>query len=214
VTHVGSLPPSTIGEYAMSQLEPGAETRSPVTEVLRQARSGDQDALNRLMVLVYEELHALAHRKLSFEGTGHTLQTTALVHEAYLKLVDQRDVEWQNRAHFFAVAAIAMRRILVNHAESRRAAKRGGGAVVVPLDEVSLAAGEIQDDQILALDEALNRLAQFNERGARVVEYRFFGGLGYDEISTTMGLSPITVRRSWETARAWLRRELESGDGG
>ena len=112
----------------MSQIESGAETR-PVTEVLRQARSGDQDALNRLMVLVYEELHAMAHRKLSFEGTGHTLQTTALVHEAYLKLVDQRSVDWQNRTHFFAVAAIAMRRTLVNQAETRHAAKRGGGAI-------------------------------------------------------------------------------------
>ena len=193
----------------MSQIESGADTR-PVTEVLRQARSGDQDALNRLMVLVYEELHAMAHRKLSFEGTGHTLQTTALVHEAYLKLVDQRSVDWQNRTHFFAVAALAMRRILVNHAETRRAAKRGGGAIAVPLEDANVAAADVRDDQLLALDEALTRLAQFNERGARVVEYRFFGGLGYDEIAATMGVSAITVRRSWETARAWLRRELES----
>ena len=195
----------------MSQIEPGAsaDTR-PVTEVLRQARAGDQDALNRLMALVYEELHAMAHRKLSFEGTGHTLQTTALVHEAYLKLVDQRAVDWQNRAHFFAIAALAMRRILVNHAETRSAAKRGGGAIAVPLDDIDVAAGEVRDDQVLALDEALTRLAQFNERGARVVEYRFFGGLDYDEIATTMGLSTITVRRAWESARAWLRRELES----
>src|SRR6478736_6235999 len=127
----------------MSHIEPGAETR-PVTEVLRQARSGDQDALNRLMVLVYEELHAMAHRKLSFEGTGHTLQTTALVHEAYLKLVDQRSVDWQNRTHFFAVAALAMRRILVNHAETRHAAKRGGGAVAVSLDDAQIAAGDVR----------------------------------------------------------------------
>ena len=194
----------------MSQLDPSTETQSPVTEVLRQARSGDQDALNRLMVLVYEELHVMAHRKLSFEGTGHTLQTTALVHEAYLKLVDQRSVDWQNRTHFFAVAALAMRRILVNHAETRRAAKRGGGAIAVPLEDANVAAADVRDDQLLALDEALNRLAQFNERGAGVVEYRFFGGLGYDEIAATMGVSAITVRRSWETARAWLRRELES----
>jgi RNA polymerase sigma factor (TIGR02999 family) len=193
----------------MSHTKSGAETR-PVTEVLRQARSGDQDALNRLMVLVYEELHSMAHRKLSFEGTGHTLQTTALVHEAYLKLVDQRSVDWQNRTHFFAVAALAMRRILVNHAETRHAAKRGGGDVAVSLDDAQIAAGDVRDDQLLALDDALNRLAQFNERGARVVEYRFFGGLAYDEIAETMGLSTITVRRSWESARAWLRRELES----
>ncbi len=183
---------------------------APVTEILAQARAGDRAAMERLVALVYEELHAMAHRKLSFERTGHTLQTTALVNEAYLKLVDQRNVDWQNRSHFFAVAALAMRRILVNHAEARNTAKRGGAVERVPLDGVQVGVGDIPDDRLLALDEALKRLEQFNERGARVIQYRFFGGMSYDEIATTMGVSPITVRRSWESARAWLKRELES----
>jgi RNA polymerase sigma factor (TIGR02999 family) len=182
----------------------------PVTEILAQARAGDRAAMERLVSLVYSELHAMAHRKLSFERTGHTLQTTALVNEAYLKLVDQRNVDWQNRSHFFAVAALAMRRILVNHAEARHAAKRGGAAERVPLEEVQVIAGDVPDDRLLALDEALKRLEQFNERGARVIQYRFFGGMNYDEIATTMGVSPITVRRSWESARAWLKRELDA----
>jgi len=184
------------------------ETASPVTDVLVQARGGDSQAMDRLIVLVYDELRAMAHKKLRFEATGHTLQTTALVHEAYLKLVDQRRVDWQNRTHFFAVAAMAMRRILVNHAEARRAAKRGGASTPVALDDAIEVPGYLSDDRLLALNEALERLEQFNERGARVVEYRFFGGLGYDDIATTMGLSGITVRRAWESARAWLRREL------
>lgn len=188
-----------------------SNSSAPVTEILHQARAGDRQAMDRLVSLVYDELHALAHRKLAFEQPGHTLQTTALVHEAYLKLVDQTRVDWQNRTHFFAVAALAMRRILVNHAEGRRAAKRGGAVVPLELEEARAASIAVpDDDRILALDEALTRLAQFNERGARVVEYRFFGGLGYDEIATIMGLSAITVRRAWETARAWLKRELEA----
>ena len=186
------------------------ETSSPVTDLLLQVRPGDTQALDRLMMLVYDELHALAHRKLGFEQTGHTLQTTALVHEAYLKLVNQRQTNWQNRAHFFAVAAVAMRRILVKHAEGRRAAKRGGNVVPLHLDDAFAVPAEIADDRLLALDDALDRLERFNERGARVVEYRFFGGLSYDDIATTMGLSSITVRRAWESSRAWLRRELDS----
>ena len=180
-----------------------------------EAKHGDAGAMDRLMELVYGELHELAHRKLGFERTGHTLQTTALVHEAYLKLVDQKRVDWQNRAHFFAVAALAMRRILVNHAEARRAQKRGGANDPLPWDEVHVAAGaDVFDEQVLALHDALTRLAAFNERGARVVEYRFFGGLSYEEIATTMGLSPITVRRAWDTARAWLKREMETDFAG
>lgn len=190
----------------------GSDAGAPVTEILHQARAGDRQSMDRLVSLVYDELHALAHRKLAFEQPGHTLQTTALVHEAYLKLVDQTRVDWQNRTHFFAVAALAMRRILVNHAETRRAAKRGGAVVPLELEEAAarVASTDVIDDRIVALDEALTRLAQFNERGARVVEYRFFGGLGYDEIATIMGLSAITVRRAWETARAWLKRELDA----
>lgn len=198
---------------AMNSSESGSpsppETASPVTDVLLQAQQGDAPALDRLMSLVYEELHAMAHNKLAFERPGHTLQTTALVHEAYLKLVDQRRVNWQNRAHFFAVAALAMRRILVKHAEARRAQKRGGNANPVPLEFADAIVAEISDDRILSLNDALGRLEQFNQRGARVVEYRFFGGLGYDDIATTMGLSAITVRRAWESSRAWLRRELQ-----
>ena len=195
----------------MTSEQPAAGRRSSVTEVLRRAKSGDAEAVNRLMTLVYDELHTMAHRKLAHERTGHTLQTTALVHEAYLKLVDQHSVDWQNRAHFYGVAALAMRRILVNYAESRHAAKRGGGASIVSLDEPGIEPGILPDDQLLALDDALKRLAQFNERGARVVEYRFFGGLSHDEVAEAMGLSPITVRRAWDSARAWLRRELEAG---
>lgn len=186
------------------------EIPPPVTDVLIQAQKGDTRAADRLIELVYDELHAMAHGKLAFERTGHTLQTTALVHEAYLKLVDQRRVDWQNRAHFFAVAAMAMRRVLVNHAESRRAAKRGGNARPIPLEDALTVAIDVSDDRILALNDALARLEQFNARGARVVEYRFFGGLGYDDIATTMGISSVTVRRAWDTARAWLRRELEA----
>jgi RNA polymerase sigma factor (TIGR02999 family) len=192
----------------MTSAESGSSEPSPVTEILLQARGGDRAALDRLMELVYDELRAIAHQKLGFEATGHTLDTSALVHEAYLKLVDQRRVDWQNRAHFFAVAALAMRRILVNHAESRRAAKRGGAVAARPLDDATLVAMDVKDDDLLALDEALGRLERFNERGARVVEYRFFGGLGYEEIASAMGLSTITVRRAWDSARAWLRREL------
>ncbi|MEP6834488.1 MAG: ECF-type sigma factor [Gemmatimonas sp.] len=181
-----------------------------MTDILLQAQQGDALAGDRLMALVYDELHAMAHGKLGFERTGHTLQTTAPVPEAYLKLVDQHRVGWQNRAHFFAVAAMAMRRILVNHAEARRAAKRGGNAAPLPLDDALAISTELSDERILSLNDALDRLQQFNQRGARVVEYRFFGGLGYDDIATTMGLSSVTVRRSWESARAWLRRELEA----
>jgi RNA polymerase sigma factor (TIGR02999 family) len=192
----------------MDANRPEPERAPTVTGILLQIKEGRPEAMDRLMTVVYDELHMLAHRKLGFEATGNTLQTTALVHEAYLKLVDQRETNWQNRAHFFAVAAIAMRRILVHRAEQRRAIKRGGAVPTMSLDAARAAAGDVPDEQLLALDEALTRLEEFNERGARVVEYRFFGGLSYDEIALTMGISTITVRRAWESARAWLRREL------
>jgi RNA polymerase sigma factor (TIGR02999 family) len=184
-----------------------------VTEMLLDAKRGDRDALDRLMAVVYDELRAIAHRRLALESVGHTLSTTALVHEAYLKLIDQRQVDWQNRAQFFAVAALAMRRILVHHAETRRAAKRGLGVSPLPLEMAIEVGTPIDDDTLLGLNEALDRLAVFNERGARVVEYRFFGGLGYDEIAAAMQLAPITVRRAWEAARAWLRSELMLDSG-
>jgi RNA polymerase sigma factor (TIGR02999 family) len=158
--------------------------------------------------LVYDELRRLAHGRLRAERPGHTLNTTALVHEAYLKLVDQTRVEWQSRAHFYAVASTAMRRILINHAEMRRAARRGGDAVVLPLDEAAILIGDDQVDELLELDLALERLKTFNPRGADVVVYRYFGGLTHEEIGAVLGVSTITVRRAWKSARSWLRREL------
>lgn len=170
------------------------------------------------MPLVYGELRALAHKKLQFERDDHTLSTTALVHEAYFRLVNQRDVQWQSRSHFFAIAAQAMRRILVNYAEKHKAAKRGGGVPDLPLQEalddgeVFFSAGRIE--ALLVIDQALTRLATFNERGCRVVEYRFFGGLTHREVAEVMGLSVSTVRRAWSAAKSWLRREMKSGEAG
>ena len=187
--------------------------QTTVTQLLVAARGGNAEALNQLMPLVYEELRLLAQAKLRFERASHTLNPTALVHEAYFRLVDQREVQWQSRAHFFALAAQAMRRILINYAEKRHAAKRGGKAQKVSLDHLldgtEREAWPTQAEAILALDAALARLAQFNPRGAQVVEYRFFGGLKYEEIAEVMGLSAITVRRAWTASKAWLRRELD-----
>ncbi len=168
--------------------------RRPITELLAEARHGKRDALDRLLPLVYDELRRLAHHRLRFERPDHTLNTTALVHEAYLKLVDQERVDWANRSHFFAIAAQAMRRLLVNYAEMRAAVKRGGGAVHLPLEDAPIAVSDAEE--------------RFNERGCRVVEYRFFAGLSYEEIGEVMGTSPITVRRAWAAAKSWLRREL------
>jgi RNA polymerase sigma factor (TIGR02999 family) len=179
-----------------------------VARLLAEASSGNVDALNRVFPYVYEELRRIAHRQLVSERDGHTLNTTALVHEAYLRLAAQRSVEWQNEAHLYGLASQAMRRILVNYAEMRRAGKRGGGAVHVPLDETALALNESQIDELLAVDQALCRLRTFNERGADVVAYRFFGGLPWDDIASIMGTSEVTVRRAWTAARSWLRREL------
>lgn len=182
---------------------------SPVTVLLLELGQGDESAFGELLPLVYDELHGLAHGRLRGERAGHTLNTTALVHEAYLKLVDQTRVQWQNRAHFFAIASMAMRRILINYAEARSAAKRGGGVEPVTFVEELQEMTDERADELLALDEALRRLERFNERGAMVVQYRFFGGLTYDEIASVLDVSPITVRRAWSAARAWLRRELQ-----
>lgn len=186
---------------------------SDITQLLRDASGGDRRAFDRLLPLVYDELRRTAHGRLRAERDGHTLNTTALVHEAWLRLVDQTRVEWQSRAHFFAVASDAMRRILIDHARRSRAGKRGAGAVVVPLDaaldtEDPLALPDEQADELLALDDALARLAAFNPQGALVVQYRFFGGLTTDEIAAVLGTSERTARRTWTVARAWLRREL------
>jgi RNA polymerase sigma-70 factor (ECF subfamily) len=184
-----------------------------VTQLLAQASGGDIAALNRVLPLVYDELRRIAHMRLRAERDGHTLSTTALVHEAYLKLVEQERVEWRSRTHFYAVASEAMRRILVNYAHARRAAKRGGGAVHVPLDEALVPLDDEQVEELIEIDEALTRLEAFNPRGASVVVHRFFGGLGHAEIAEILGVSEVTVRRSWTSAKAWLRGELDGGAG-
>jgi RNA polymerase sigma-70 factor, ECF subfamily len=183
-------------------------TPSPLTEevtgLLSDWSHGDQAALEKLTPLVYEELHRLAHRYMSRERPGHTLQTTALVNEAYLRLVDQKQAHWQDRAHFFAVAAQVMRHILVDYARRRRYAKRGGAtARQVSLDEAAMVSQQRAAD-FIALDEALERLEAIDPRKSRVVELHFFGGLNFDEIAEVLKVSPITVRRDWRSAKAWL----------
>ena len=169
--------------------------------------NGDKSALERLIPLVHDELHRLAHRYMNRERPGHMLQTTALVNEAYLRLIDTSHVQWQSRAHFFAVSAQLMRRILVDFARSRNYLKRGGNAVQVSLDE-ALAISPGQDTDVVALDEALTTLAAIDERKSRVVELRFFGGLNIEETAEVLKVSPDTVMRDWRLAKVWLLREL------
>jgi len=178
-----------------------------VTRLLAHWSQGDDDALAELTPLVYEELRRLAHHFMEGQRSDHTLQTTALVNEAYLRLADQTNPSWQNRAHFFAVAARAMRQILVNYAESHRSQKRGGGALKVELDEVALVSPE-ESKEIVNLHEALERLATLDSRKAQVVELKYFGGLNYDEMAEVLKISRVTVRRDWEFAKAWLYAEL------
>jgi RNA polymerase sigma-70 factor, ECF subfamily len=184
-------------------------TPSPheITQLLIEWNNGSQDALDQLYPLVYEELRRLAHRYMSRERPGHTLQTTAVVHEAYLRLIDQKHVQWQNRAHFFAIAAQMMRRILITHAQSRAYAKRSGGAFKVSLDEAAILSQE-RTGELLALDEALKSLTVLDPRRSQVVELRFFGGLSNEEIAEVLKISPNTVTRDWNVAKAWLYREL------
>jgi RNA polymerase sigma factor (TIGR02999 family) len=182
-----------------------------ITQLLLAWGKGDRAALEELMPIVYEELRRLAKHYMRRQKPDHTLQTTALVHEAYLRLIDSSRVQWQNRAHFFAISAQLMRRILVDSARSKNSLKRGGGKLEkfqqVDLNE-SLAAAKEPETDLVALDEALNRLANLNERQSRVVELRYFGGLSEDEIAEALGISARTVRRDWSLARAWLYREL------
>ena len=178
-----------------------------ITHLLLAWGQGDHTALEALMPLVYDELRKVAARHLRGQRQGHTLQTTALVNEAYLRLIDASQVQWQNRAHFFAVAAHLMRRILVDFARTRNYQKRGGGAQPVSLDEAMIVAPERGAD-LLALDEALTRLQALNARQAQVVELRYFGGLSEDETSEALEISVRTVRRDWNFARVWLHREL------
>ena len=179
-----------------------------VTDLLQAWAAGDQAALDELLPLVYQDLRRQARWYMRAQPVGHTLQTTGLVHEAYLRLVDQSAVEWKGRAHFFGVAAKAMRSILVDHARARSAAKRGGAARAITLDEAGGIAGSQASVDVLALDEALGRLAELDSRKSQLVELRYFGGLGIDEAAAVLGVSPATVKREWTTARAWLRREL------
>jgi RNA polymerase sigma factor (TIGR02999 family) len=182
-----------------------------ITALLIDWSKGDKAALDKLFPLVERELHRLAHSYMRRESAGHTLQTTALVNEAYLRLVDQKSTQWQNRAHFFGIAATIMRRILMNYARDRGRLKRGGDAIQVSLSEVALVSGT-KASELLALNEALDRLAAIDERKARVVEFRFFGGLGIEETAEVLGVSSITVMRDWNMAKAWLARELGNAD--
>ena len=186
------------------------DSSDDVTELLAAWSNGDREALDKLLPLVERELHQLAHRYISREKPGHTLQTTALVNEAYLRLVDQRRARWQNRAHFIAIAAQMMRRILVNHARDRAAGKRGGGSHKVSLDEIAVLSDE-RAEEMLALDEAMDSLAKLDERKSRVVELRHFGGLSVEETAQVLGIHPDTVTRDWTRAIAFLRRELQRG---
>ena len=184
-------------------------TLSPheITRLLEDWSNGNQAALDKLYPLVHDELRRMARRYMSRERKDHTLQTTALINEAYLRLVEQRHVHWQNRAHFFAISAQIMRRILIDHARRYNYAKRGAGAQKISLDETAVAARD-RATELLSLDEALHRLAEIDPRRSRVVELRFFGGLDNDEIAAVLKISPNTVTRDWNLARAWLYQEL------
>lgn len=186
-------------------------TDQDITQLLVRASGGEQRAVDVLLPVVYDELRRIAERCLRRERVDHTLQTTALVHEAYMKLVDQREAKWQNRAHFYAIAAQAMRRILVNHAKGVNRVKRGGKRGRVPLDE-SVAVTPETDIDLVALDEAMDRLAELDPRKSRLVELRFFGGMSIEETAEVLGVAPATVKRDWNFAKAWLFRELSKGD--
>ena len=182
-----------------------------VTELLVRWRDGDQRALDELMPLVYKELHRLAARCMRGERAGHTLQTSALVNEAYMRLAGHEEIRWQNRTHFFAIAAQAMRRILVDHARRGGNRKRGGGAHKVALDE-ALVVSEERVAEVVALDDALKQLAEVSPRKSQLVELRFFGGLSIEEAAEVLGVSPGTAMRDWTFTKAWLRREITGGE--
>jgi RNA polymerase sigma factor (TIGR02999 family) len=188
-------------------------SQAGITQLLAEAGRGDQSALDELLPFVYQELRRLADHYLRAERPDHTLQATALVHEAYLRLVGQTTINWQNRAHFFSVAAQVMRHILVDHARGHNAEKRGGGEPRLSLAE-AVSFFEDRDVGLVALDEALNKLAEMDERQARVVELRFFGGLTTDEIAEVLKVSTDAVRYDWRMAKAWLHRELRGNEGG
>lgn len=188
---------------------PTARAVDEVSQLLIDWSDGNQSALDRLITIVYDELRRLAHHFMSRERAGHTLQTTALVDEAYLRLADQKHIQWKNRSQFFGIAAQLMRRILVDHARSHGRAKRGGGARQVALDDVAVLSPERGAD-LIALDFALERLSSIDLRKCRIVELRYFGGLTVEETADVLGVSPITVKRDWLVAKAWLRREISN----
>ncbi len=185
--------------------------KSDVTRLLARMRDGDSAASEGIVALLYPELRAIAAHYLKSERRSHTLQPTALVHEAFLKLVDQKDADYRSRGHFMAIAAMVMRRILVSHEEKRRAAKRGGGAARFPLTE-EMASRDERGIDLIALDEAMNKFAQRDPRKAKVVEQRFFAGIDMSQIAENLGVSLSTVKRDWEYARTWLMREIDCGE--
>lgn len=176
--------------------------------MLHEWSEGNREALEELMPLVYRELHKQAARYLRRERSNHTLQTTGLIHEAYLKLVDQRSVNWQSRTHFYAIAAQLMRRILVDHARTKQREKRGGDLLMMPLEDAAQIAGNEKSVDLVALDEALNHLAEIDEQQARIVELRYFSGLSLEETAEALKISRTTVAQDWSMAKAWLHREL------
>ena len=179
-----------------------------ITEMLHQWSCGKAEVMNELLPLIYDELHRRAAAYLRRERPNHTLQATALVHEAYLKLIDQREDNWENREHFYSIAAQAMRRILVDHAKTRHRQKRGGSNDALPLEEALLAAANERDVDLVALDQAMARLAKIDQQQERLVELRYFGGMTLDEAAKALGISRATAAREWQVAKAWLHREM------
>ncbi len=180
-----------------------------ITLLLERWGNGNKEVLDELLPIVYDELRRQAARYLRRERVGHTLQTTALIHEAYIRLVDQRNVRWQNRAHFFGIASQLMRRILVDHARTKKRAKRGGSDIRVSLTDVAVAT-KTEDLDVIALDEALERLEAIDKQQARIVELRFFSGMTVEETAEVLSISPATVKRDWSMAKAWLHREIRN----
>ena len=189
-------------------MEQSQQNSKQITGMLLEWSNGKQEALNTLLPFVYDELHRQASRYLRRERIGHTLQTTALIHETYLKLIDQREVNWQNRAHFFGVASQAMRRILVDYAKARHREKRGGIGENLPLEAVTLAVSGEKGIDLESLDEALTRLAELDERQAKIVELRYFTGLSVEETAEVLHISTATVKNNWKSAKAWLYQEI------
>jgi RNA polymerase sigma factor (TIGR02999 family) len=203
-----NFPPLALINPAIQMTQPPTHE---LTQLLNAWSEGDRAALDKLTPFVYEELRRLAHSYMNRERKGHTLQTTALVHEAYLRLFNREQIHWQNRAHFFAIAAQLMRCILVDHARGHASQKRGGKAQMVSLDEAAVISQE-QASEVIALDEALQGLAAIDPQQSRIVELRFFGGLSVDETAEVLSLSPATIKREWSSAKLWLHREISKRD--